>query len=190
VPITALRELFSGDEARAEAALDQVDAACIPALEMALNARRPDDRWWAARALSKLAGLPEPRAVAALLSVAADPDENLRAAVLHGLGEARVAEAVSPLLQALQSPSPYLNRVAADALIRIGPAAVPGLIEALKQAGESRVRSSAARALALIGDKSAIPALFYALSDESALVQYWAEEGLERMGAGQVYFKP
>ena len=39
-------------------------------------------------------------------------------------------------------------------------------------------------------DTRAIPALFKALEDESAIAQYWADEGLERMGVGQVYFKP
>jgi HEAT repeat protein len=67
---------------------------------------------------------------------------------------------------------------------------VAGLIRALAQDAQPRVRTHAARALALIGDTSAIPALFKALEDDSAMVQYWVEEGLERMGVGQVYFKP
>jgi HEAT repeat protein len=52
------------------------------------------------------------------------------------------------------------------------------------------VRVNLARALALIGDTAAIPALFRALDDESAIVAHWADEGLERLGVGQVYFRP
>ena len=76
------------------------------------------------------------------------------------------------------------------ALIKIGQEAIPLLIEALEHNPQARVRANAARALALIADTSAIPALFRALEDESSLVQHWADQGLERMGVGQVYFKP
>ena len=77
-----------------------------------------------------------------------------------------------------------------DALIAMGKAATPALIKTLVQSPQPRVRANAARALALIADPSAIPALFGALEDESSLVQHWADHGLERMGVGQVYFKP
>jgi NADPH-dependent ferric siderophore reductase len=46
------------------------------------------------------------------------------------------------------------------------------------------------RVLALVGDKSSIPALFEALDSDSMLIEYWANEGLERMGVGMVFFKP
>jgi len=48
----------------------------------------------------------------------------------------------------------------------------------------------AVRALAKIGDQRAIPALFEALDDNSALIEYWASEGLEKMGVGMVFYKP
>jgi hypothetical protein len=32
--------------------------------------------------------------------------------------------------------------------------------------------------------------LFEELDDSSALIEYWASEGLEKMGVGLVYFKP
>jgi HEAT repeat protein len=46
------------------------------------------------------------------------------------------------------------------------------------------------RALARIGDQRAIPALFRALDDESALIEYWATKGLEDMGVGMIFFEP
>jgi HEAT repeat protein len=89
----------------------------------------------------------------------------------------------------LGDPSPFLARTAADSLQRLGASAVPALIAALKDQ-DAQTRGLAARALAHLKDKSSIPALFNALEDDSAIVQFWADEGLERMGVGQVYFKP
>jgi HEAT repeat protein len=180
-------ELFSGDDALAEAALAQAEAGWLPALEAALAGADADRRWWAVRALAMLPGDEPTRA---LLQAAADPDTGVRAAAFFALGERAAPAAEGVLVAALGDPSEYLARLATDALIHIGSPAVPGLIRALTQAAQPRVRANAARALAFIGDTSAIPALFQALEDESALAQYWAEEGLERMGVGQVYFKP
>jgi HEAT repeat protein len=185
--MTALDELFSGDEARASAALDAIDDSDLPALVDVLASGGADARWWAACALARL---PDGRATHALLSAAADPDPEVRTAALHALGERRAPEAVTPLLFSLGDRSLYIARIAADALIRIGSPAVPGLVRALENDAAPQVRANAARALALIGDPTAIPALFNALDDDSMMVQYWAEEGLERMGVGQIYFKP
>jgi len=52
------------------------------------------------------------------------------------------------------------------------------------------VRIEAARALGEVGDSSAIPALFAALNDSSAVVVHLAEIGLERLGVGMVFFEP
>jgi HEAT repeat protein len=188
--MTALDDLFSGDEVRASAALAAVDVTHRPALLEALTSGDADARWWAVRALAALACLSDERATSALLATAADRDPEVRTAALFALGECRAPEAVTPLLFALGDHSLYIARIAADALIRIGSPAVPGLVRALEQDATPQVRANAARALALIGDQSAIPALFHALDDDSMMVQHWAEEGLERMGVGQVYFKP
>ena len=185
--MNVLDDLFSGDEARAAAALEAIGDESLPALLDALASNEVDARWWAVCALVRLSG---ERATNAILAAAADADPEVRTAALHALGERRAPEAVTPLLFALGDPSLYLARIAADALIHIGAAAVPGLIRALEQDAQPQVRANAARALALIGDQSAIPALFRALEDDSMMVQHWADEGLERMGVGQVYFKP
>jgi HEAT repeat protein len=185
--MSPLGDLFSGDDARAQAALDQITAAEAPVLIEALADGDAETRWWAAAAL---AGLPGAEVTAALLAAALDPDQAVRAAVLHALGRRDAPEAITPLLFALADPSPYLARLAADALVQIGAPAVPALCEALDREVEARVRVNLARALALIGDTRAIPALFRALDDDSPHVQHWADEGLERMGVGQVYFRP
>lgn len=187
---TPLDNLFSGDDDRALAALAGISPEHLPELQTALADASVDTRWWAVRALAELARRPDPVALELLLTAMADPDSDVRAAVFQALGEARAVDAVIPLLFSLNDSSPYLARLATDALIHIGAPAVPGLIRALENDVESRVRVNAARALALIGDPAAIPALFHALEDESQLVQHWADEGLERLGVGQVYFQP
>jgi HEAT repeat protein len=81
------------------------------------------------------------------------------------------------------------RRLAGDALVAIGSPAVPELLEVMEQ-DDPLVRLEAVRALAKIGDERAVPALFVALDDSSALIEYWASEGLEKMGVGMIYFKP
>ena len=67
---------------------------------------------------------------------------------------------------------------------------------AIAHAGLARAQKSkpasftSARALALIGDTEAIPALFKAWGEGSTMIQYWAEEGLDRMGVGMQFFIP
>jgi HEAT repeat protein len=51
------------------------------------------------------------------------------------------------------------------------------------------VRIEAVRALAHIDDPAVVPTLFAALSDPSAIVVHLAEEGLNRMGIGTVFFE-
>jgi len=184
--MTLLDELFSGDDARAIAAARQAGEAELPRLLDALRQPDSDRRWWAACAL---AHVPGPAATEALIRLAADADADLRAAALHGLGQRGTPDVIPPLLFSLGDSSDFLARLSADALIRLGKVAVPSLVRALAEDVQPRVRANAARALALIGDTAAIPALFKALEDESVLVQSWAEEGLERMGVGQIYFQ-
>lgn len=182
-----LTELFSGDDERARAALEKVSEADVPELIEAASARTPENRTWAVAALG---AIPEPAAVNALIALTADADSEVRAAVFFALGQQRAPEAITPLMFALSERSTYLARLATDALIQIGPPAVPMLCEALDREVETTVRVNLARALALIADTRSIPALFRTLEDDSAMVHYWADHGLEKMGVGQVYFKP
>lgn len=183
----SLADLFSGDETRAQTALGALTPADEPALITALTAEAPDTRWWAAVALGHL---PSPASTQALIMCSLDTDLSVRAAVLYALGQQRAEAAIRPLIFALGTTSAYLSRVATDALIHIGAAAVPALIEVLDHDAAPPVRIQAARALALLADPRAIPTLFQALDDPSPVVSHWAELGLEKMGVGQVYFKP
>jgi len=161
-------------------------ARVMPSLRALLADADTDRRWWAARALAAV-GTPAARDL--LIATLTDPDPDVRACAAQGLGELRAEEAVAGLVRCLADPSPFVSRIAADGLARIGPPAVTALIAALQE-GEVLARAGAARALSFIQPEDAIPALYAALDDPSAIVTYYAEEALERMGVGLVFFRP
>jgi Uri superfamily endonuclease len=181
--------IAAGDDARTEEAalaLGRVGDAVLPPLRDLMADADPDRRWWAARALSAVA---TPAARQSLITALTDPDSDVRACAAQGLGELRAVEAVDELVRCLADSSPLVSRIAADSLARIGPPATPALVAAL-QGGETPARAGAARALSVIQPADAVPALCAALDDPSAIVTYYAEEALERMGVGLVLVQP
>lgn len=184
-----LLELTSGDDERAESAarrLAEYGEAALPALRSLLAAPQAETRWWAIRTLAEIpGGWAAPWSIEAL----EDPDVAVRQCAALGISRQPDDQAVPALVEAMSSDDALLARLAANALASIGGAAVPALLDLLENASQP-VRLEAARALAMIGDTRAIPALFNALDGESALLEYWANEGLERMGVGMMFFKP
>jgi HEAT repeat protein len=179
----------SRDDDRAEAAVQALAAlgpAARPALDEWLADPDLDARWWAARALAEI---DDPQVPALLRRALGDPDPDVRLCAALGLRRRPSPEAIPDLAQRLDSGDRLLARLAADALIAAGSASTPALLQVMEN-GSPAARLEAVRALAGIGDTSAIPALFAALDEESALVEYWANEGLERMGVGMAFFKP
>lgn len=193
-----LAGLDSGDAERAEgAALDliaaarrdpqQADGAILEALHGRLGgAPDPEERWWAARTLAEI---PDPRVPAWLSRALDDPDAGVRRCAALALRLQPDPHALPRLIDLLESDDRLLARLCADALGALGAAAVPGLLEVM-QDGPQAARLEAVRALAEIGDQRSIPVLFHALDDDSALIEYWAEKGLEDMGIGMTFFKP
>ena len=139
---------------------------------MVLNFRRGGGRWLAVAAIS-LSGCGE--------TVFSDkPDlEEMRQI------EAVVMKPVLPPLRetSLVLPGDTLEDTVADALSRMGTAAVPGLVEALRS-NNPEVRAGAARALAMMGPPAAdaIPALISALNDPNEVVRRYAIRALGRLG--------
>jgi len=189
-PLRALMEaIATGDDDRAEeaaVAVGRLRDAALPALRGLLASEDRDRRWWAVRALAAV-GTRE--AVDTLIGVLKDPNPDVRACAVVGLAGLRPPEAVDALIARLADPSAYVARLVADALGQFGPPAVPALIAALEE-GDVATRAGAARALSAIQPEEAIEALCKALDDPSAIVTYYAEEALDRMGVGLILFRP
>ena len=177
------------DDERREAAALALGAAgdvALPPLRHLLQAQDAEGRWWAARALSALGS---PTAVTLLIETLSDPDPDVRVCAAMGLGVLAAPAAVVPLTRLLADESAYVGRIAGNALIQIGQPAIAALIQALSNPSPA-ARAGAARVLIPLQAHDAIPALFAALDDDSALVTHYAEEALESMGVGMVFFKP
>lgn len=183
-----LADLTSGDETRAENAvpgLVELGEEVFPALRDLLNSADADQRWWALRTLAQA---PQPQ-TEWLLPLLGDSAAEVRQAAALGLCSHPDETAIRPLIRALSDADSLVSDLARNALVVIGKPAVPSLLEIPGDA-QQRARINALRALAEIGDYSAIPTLMAALEDDSVMMQHWAEEGLERLGLNMVYLKP
>ena len=184
-----LTQLTGGDDTLAEAVVSQIaefQAAAIPPLVALLDSDDPDHRWWAVRTLAEIK---DPQVPPRLHAALKDPDPAVRQCAALALSKQPEPDAVPDLVSTLDGDDRMLARLAADALIAVGSPAVPALIEVL-ESGEHIARLQAARALAEIGDERAIGPLFKAWDTDSAILQYWAEIGLDRMGVGMMFFDP
>lgn len=185
----AFVELTSGDDARAEnsiSAIIELGADAIPALLDLTHSTDPDSRWWAVRAL---AASPYARAVD-LVPLLDDPSSEVRAAAALALCSHPHEAAVETLVRTLADEDQLAAGLAANALVKIGKPATLNLIEVMHNPAPLSARILAVRALSEIRDHRAIPVLMGSLGEESALLQYWAEIGLERLGLDMVYIKP
>ena len=184
-----LSQLSCGEDEQAEAALSHLASwgpQAIDALQHRLSHPEAEVRWWAVRALAELQ---DERVPGLLVGALADPDNGVRWCAGLALRKHPSPQATGALIGMLADAEALTRRLAGDALAAIGAEAVPPLLEVLQQ-GEQPARVEAVRTLAKIGDQRAIPALFEALDDNSALIEYWASEGLEKMGVGMVFYKP
>jgi HEAT repeat protein len=184
-----LHNLTSDDESLAVAAVDKISAmgdAALPSLFALLDSPNPNERWWAIRVLS---AIPHPAVPKQLREALHDPDYTIRQCAALGLSQQPDIESIPDLVGRLNDDDRLVARLAADALIAIGGPAVTDLIDTL-ETGPQPSKIEAARALAVIGDTRAIPAMYAAWEDGSALIRHWVEQGFERMGVGMQFFKP
>jgi HEAT repeat protein len=184
-----LDALLAGDDAQTEqsaVALSHIGDDAISTLQDVLADPDADRRWWAVRALAAVGTSP---AIELLLAALEDRDPDVRACAVVALSQLMPVEAIQPLVARLSDPSAYVRRLTADGLALFGQPAVEALISALED-GDRAARAGAARALSAIQPEEAIPALYHALDDPSALVTYYADEALARMGVGILLFRP
>ena len=183
-----LSDLTSGSETRAEKAVPELidlGQEAIPALLDITRSSEVDHRWWGLRVLAQ-----SPHSQAEwLVPFLNDPAREVRQCAALGLAIKPDESATQPLVQALNDEDSMVSSLAVNALVKIGNAAVPSLIEVVKNAPQS-ARIHALRALAEIRDHRAIPVMMKVMEEDSALLQHWAKEGLDRLGLDMVYIKP
>ena len=183
-----LADLTSGDEPRAEqacASLINMGETVIPVLRDVLTSPDADSRWWAARTLASLPAL-DPGLLIPLL---ADASPEVRQCAALGLCNHPGEAATRPLVQALSDADSLTADLAAKALTAIGSPAVESLLDVLHN-GQQSARIHAMHALAEIADVRAVRPMIEAMSEESVMLHYWAERGLEKLGVNMVYMKP
>ncbi len=183
-----LAELTSGDDERAEGsipAITKLGLAAIPPLLELTRSEDTDVRWWAVRAL---AASPHTRTVD-LIPLLSDSAPEVRAATALALCHHPHENAVEALTRALADEDALTAGLAGNALVKIGGPSVPTLLKVMDEAPIG-IRVVALRTLSAICDHRAIPVMMKCLGEESAFLQYWAQEGLERLGLDMVYIKP
>lgn len=183
-----VNDLTSKDDDRAEAAVRKLSTygpEAVPVLQGLLGSSDADTRWWAVWALGEIK---EARVPALLRKALHDSEATVQQCAALALRQQPDPEAIPDLIELLDGDDRNLAHLATAALIALRGESVPALLETM-QKGSHRAKLEAVRALALIGDQRAIPALFEALSKDSALMEYWASEGLDRMGVGMSFFK-
>jgi HEAT repeat protein len=183
-----LDDLVSGDEARAEKAVSSLidlGQEAIPSLMDLTRSSDADRRWWGLRILVQSPHVQTEW----LIPFLNDPAPEVRQCAALGLAARPDEAAIQPLIQVLSDENSMVGSLAMNALVKIGSAAVPSLIETVKNAPQS-ARIHALRALAEIRDHRAIPVMMQVMGENSALLQHWAKEGLERLGLDMIYIKP
>ena len=183
-----LAELTSGDDTRAEKSIPAIvdlGLAAIPTLLELTRAEEVDSRWWAVRAL---AASPHTR-TEDLIPLLSDSASDVRAAAALALCNHPDESAIPALINTLSDEDSLTAGLAGNALVKIGSPSVPSLLTVMSEA-PTGIRIIVLRALSEIRDHRAIPVMMKSLSEESAVLQYWAQEGLQRLGLDMVYGKP
>jgi HEAT repeat protein len=183
-----LEELTSGDDDQAEraaASLKKFGNEVLPAIQKLLISTDVDIRWWAVRALAEM----DPPSLDLLIGSMEDESQEVRQCAALAICHHPTARAIPALLKLLQESESVTSNLAATALIATGKEATAKLLELLPVVKDT-ARIEAYRALACIEDQQSIPALMAGLEEDSLMINYWAEEGLNRLGLGMVYMKP
>lgn len=184
-----LADLQCGQDDRAEQAalaLPEYHDAAIAELSALLESGEGDARWWAVRALAEFSG---DQIGDLLVASLGDEDPAVRHCAALALSKHPHAPAIPELIDLLENEDHLLARLAGDALVAAGKDAVAALI-AVTEKSLLEGKTEAVRALALIGDTRAIPALFKLLDSDSAQLEHWVSEGLDKMGVGMRFFEP
>ena len=190
-----LTDLTSGDDILAEVAMNKLVALgeeAFPAMQNLLGSPDANHRWWALSVLAQI----ENADVNWMLTGLDDESGEVRQCAALGLSVHPDDKSVSALVKALHDTDSMVSTLAANALAKIGEAAVDQLLAvcAEDEFGEDILQIKAARlgairALATIADPRSIPVMMAALEEDSVFMKHWAETGLKNMGQDMVYLK-
>jgi HEAT repeat protein len=115
----------------------------------------------------------------------ADPSWRVRAAAVERIGEGQVPAAIRELMHVLAAgPGVGAREAAAAALARMGPPAVPALVERLG-ADDPDLRQAASGVLGAIGDGHAVAPLTARLADSDANVRAAVADALGKIGGAE-----
>ena len=185
---TLVSSLTSGDDERAESAavaLAKIGEAALPSLSRLLESQDSDQRWWAVRTI---AGMDRPQ-IELLMDRLRDEAAEVRAAAALAMAAHPTDAAVPELVRALRDEDNLVSTLCVNALVALGSACVPALLEVFEAEGP-RGRIQIMRALSAIKDPRAIALMLKATEDDSAMLAYWAREGLDALGLSMVYMMP
>jgi HEAT repeat protein len=132
-------------------------------------------------AIESLGRLGDPSVAARLVGHASEEDPEIRAAAVAALGRLGGDEARGCAMAALRDPIAAVRVAGVAAAETLGSAAVPPLLEALRDEDHD-VRLQAASTLGRLRDDRALEALLAALTDESASVRTEAARALGLLG--------
>ncbi len=158
-------------------ALERIGRPALPALVPALATPELEVRKAATEAVAVI-GTPD--AVVPLAGMLKDSDVTVRRLASDALRSLADARVVPQLVASLSDPDWHVYYACRDALANVGPAAVPGLIQALGS-GNSRAAHMAEQALAKIGGP-AVNALVAALVSPNVATRQWAAVALGDIG--------
>jgi HEAT repeat protein len=150
-----------------------------------LHSGDDDHRWWAVRTLGQM----KAARVDWLVQALSDPAAEVRAAAALALAAHPEDSAAPALARALDDEDNVVAILAVNALVSVGKNAVPAVLEEFPRSSQ-RGRIQVMRALAELKDHSAIPLMMKAIEEDSAMLRYWAEQGLNGLGLDMVYIKP
>jgi HEAT repeat protein len=183
-----LADLSSGEDGLAEKAVAKIIVMGqdgIPELLKLRESKDDDTRWWAYCALGQMQDADVNWFIPGLEDSSSDVRESSAMALCHNPHPM----ATSHLIAALSDSDRMVATLAGNALIGIGKETTFELIKVMRE-GTPQAKIEAARALAEIKDTRAIPALMTALENESEMVKFWSNQGLENLGVGMVFFNP
>ena len=150
------------------------------ALEQSLRELGSRRTWRRASAAYRLGDMGCEEATPGLLAALDDRKRAVRAAAARSLGRLEVVDAAKPLVEALVSGR-VPNGVAGEALVELGPAAVPEL-RAIAEHPSYQLRATAIALLGRVGDTGDSSLAVKCLADPSADVRAAAAATLGRIG--------